>query len=229
MYSFNDFLSEGVNDPAIFKAVIFAGGPGSGKSTTLDYSGLLTLGFRVINSDPMFEKLLDDAGLDKSNPDDINSHKGQLIRAKAKLLTIKQKKWAIDGRLGMIIDGTGADYGKIRTLSTKLKRIGYEVKMVFVNTNLETAQRRNKQRPRSLDAGLVEKNWTEVQRNIPAYKKMFGNDFIEVENNKDDLNLLSINTTPAFAKIKAWSETVPRMPQAKTWIVAKNQQLAKNK
>jgi len=32
MKSFYSFLEEGVNDPAIFKAVFMAGGPGSGKS-----------------------------------------------------------------------------------------------------------------------------------------------------------------------------------------------------
>jgi hypothetical protein len=32
MIKFSQYLSEGINDPAIFKAVFLAGGPGSGKS-----------------------------------------------------------------------------------------------------------------------------------------------------------------------------------------------------
>ena len=225
MLGFNEFLTEGINDPAIFKAVFLAGGPGSGKSTTLQLSGLYTLGFRSINSDPMFEKLLVDAGLDPANPEDISSHKGQLIRAKAKTLTGKQLKMALDGRLGMVIDGTGADFDKIKNQSTAFKRIGYETAMVFVDTNLDTAQARNKSRPRSLDAGLVERNWTEVQRNRENFKKLFGKNFFTIENNRNDLALLAVNSTPAYKKIKVWSEKPPYMPQAKAWMVAQREKV----
>ena len=33
MKKLSDFLNEGVNDPAIFRAIFLAGGPGSGKGT----------------------------------------------------------------------------------------------------------------------------------------------------------------------------------------------------
>ena len=49
-------LMEGVNDPAIFKAVFLAGGPGSGKSFVVGKTALKSLGFRLINSDDAFEK-----------------------------------------------------------------------------------------------------------------------------------------------------------------------------
>lgn len=225
MLSFKDYLTEGINDPAIFKAVFLAGGPGSGKSTTLQLSGLYTLGFRSINTDPMFEKLLDDAGLDKGSPADIASRKGQMLRMKAKVLTGKQLKMALDGRLGIIIDGTGADFEKIKNQSIKLKRIGYETAMVFVDTNLDTAQARNKSRPRSLDAGLVERNWTEVQRNRENFKTLFGKNFFTIENNRNDLALLAMNATPAYKKIKVWSEKPPYMPQAKAWMVAQREKV----
>ena len=44
-------LDEGVNDPGIFKAVILAGGPGSGKSYVAKKMGLKSLGLIVVNSD----------------------------------------------------------------------------------------------------------------------------------------------------------------------------------
>ena len=44
-------LDEGVNDPGIFKAIILAGGPGSGKSYVAQKLGLATMGLRVVNSD----------------------------------------------------------------------------------------------------------------------------------------------------------------------------------
>ena len=48
-------IEEGVNDPAIFKAVFLAGGPGSGKSFIVGKTGLPALGFKVVNSDDAFE------------------------------------------------------------------------------------------------------------------------------------------------------------------------------
>jgi len=34
MQTFKQYINEGINDPAIFKVVFTAGGPGSGKSFT---------------------------------------------------------------------------------------------------------------------------------------------------------------------------------------------------
>ena len=68
-------IDEGVNDPAIFKAVFLAGGPGSGKSFIVGKTGLTPLGFKVINSDDAFEAALKKAGLEMS-PDNIFSPKG---------------------------------------------------------------------------------------------------------------------------------------------------------
>ena len=58
--SFKDFvpLEEGVNDPAIFKAVFLAGGPGSGKSFVVGKSALTSFGLKLVNSDNAFEQAL---------------------------------------------------------------------------------------------------------------------------------------------------------------------------
>ena len=79
-------VNEGVNDPAIFKAVFLAGGPGSGKSFVVGKTGLTALGLKLINSDPAFENLLKKAGLGLT-PDDMFSPKGQDVRIGAKKLT----------------------------------------------------------------------------------------------------------------------------------------------
>jgi len=57
-------LEEGVDDPAIFKAIFLAGGPGSGKSFTVGKTGLTALGFKVVNSDDKFEIALKKADLE---------------------------------------------------------------------------------------------------------------------------------------------------------------------
>ena len=55
---FKDYLTviEGVEDPAIFKAVFLAGGPGSGKSFVVGKTSLKALGFRLINSEALVKK-----------------------------------------------------------------------------------------------------------------------------------------------------------------------------
>ena len=91
MLSFQQFIDEGVNDPAIFKAIFLAGGPGSGKSFIVGKTGLTSMGYKVVNSDDAFEVSLKKAGM-TMNPDDIFSVKGQEIRGKAKRLTAKKQE-----------------------------------------------------------------------------------------------------------------------------------------
>lgn len=219
MISFSTFLQEGINDPAIFKAVFLAGGPGSGKSFIVGQTALIPLGFKLINSDNQFERALEKAGLDKSNPDDIFSPKGQEIRKGAKALTAKQMRYAIDGRLGLVIDGTGKDAAKIKSQATKLKKLGYEVAMIFVNTDLESAQARNLKRDRTLPADEVEKMWNEVQANLGSFQSMFGKNMFIIDNS-DESDYAS-QARKVYAKLKSWTSKAPKMPQAKSWINAR--------
>ena len=57
--------------------------------------------------------------------------------------------------------------------------------MVFVNTNLDVAQKRNMERPRKLPSELVEKSWKEVQNNMAYFQGLFGSsNFLLVDNSK---------------------------------------------
>lgn len=100
-------LGEGPNDPHIFKAIFLAGGPGSGK-TFVQKKLLSSTGLKPVNSDDMYEYLMkaQDLPLD---PDTIASPQGQEIRQKAKGLIKRRQASYLDGRLGLIIDGTGKD------------------------------------------------------------------------------------------------------------------------
>ena len=62
------------------------------------------------------------------------------------------------GRLGMIIDGTDHEYGKIQKNKKHAERLGYDTYMVFNNTSRCGTQERNKKRERQLPTGLVEKS-----------------------------------------------------------------------
>jgi len=175
-------LQEGVYDPNIFKAIFLAGGPGSGKSYVVRRT-TGGLGMKIVNSDDIYEKMLKDAGMD-TTPEDIYSDKGQEIRVKAKGVTKRMQGNFLDGRLGLIIDGTGKDYDKISKQVAGLKSLGYECYMIFVNTSLDTAQAQNKKRKRTLPETEVATMWNEVQQNIGKFQRLFGgSSFIVVDNN----------------------------------------------
>ena len=222
MKTFQDFIKlyEGVEDPGIFKAFYTAGGPGSGKSHVARESGARDMnpyGLKVVDSDPLFTKMLKDAGK-ATTATDIYSDEGQAIRDKAKALIAKQEKNYMEGRLGMLIDGTGKDYNKIKNSSDKLRKIGYDTYMIFVNTSLDVALQRNEARPRSLDEDEVKKMWDAVQKNMGKFQSYFGrSSFLLVDNNHagDDI------FTKIFVEIGKLIDTKPTSRAANAWI--KNQ------
>ena len=209
-------LDEGVNDPAIFKAVFLAGGPGSGKSFIVGKTGLVNIGMKLVNSDDEFERRLKNAGLDAGNPDDIYSPKGQELRGKAKKTTANKQDMYIKGRLGLVLDGTGKDYDKIKKVRDQLVRIGYDTAMIFVNTNLETSLERNRKRDRSLPDDEVKKMWGKVQDNMGKFQKLFGTDFTIVDNS-EGANTPS-ETNAAYKKMVKFAKQPPKTRAAKNWI-----------
>ena len=175
-------LQEGVYDPHIFKAIFLAGGPGSGKSyVTRKVTG--GLGLKVVNSDPHFEKLIKAAGLSLSMPDDEFDSR-EPLRVRAKVVREKQKKNYLEGRLGIIIDGTAKDADKLISQSNGLMSLGYDTHMIFVNTSVDVALQRNAERPRSVPEPVVVDAWKAVQNNIGQFSQHFsGGRFIAVDNN----------------------------------------------
>lgn len=211
-------LNEGINDPGIFKAVFLAGGPGSGKSFIVGRTALTSFGMRVVNSDPAFERALDKAGLDKGNPDDIFSDLGQQVRGKAKALTAMQQAGYMKGRLGLVIDGTGKDYDKIKKQKDKLEAMGYETAMIFVNTDLDTALNRNRLRARSLPDNEVESMWKGVQGNIGKFQSAFKSKMFVIDNS--DGSDFERDVMRAYRTIGTWAKKAPTNSAAKKWISA---------
>jgi adenylate kinase len=209
-------IEEGVNDPAIFKAVFLAGGPGSGKSFIVGKTGLPALGFKVVNSDDAFESAMKKAGMEM-DPDNIFSVQGQELRGKAKKLTAAKQAMYIKGRLGLCIDGTGKDTVKLTNQAKELKKLGYDVAMIFVNTDLATAQARNKARARTLPADEVEKYWTTVQKNIGSFQTMFGKQKFTVVDNSEGKDYQK-ETTRAYREITKFVNAEPDNAIAKKWI-----------
>ena len=215
-------LNEGINDKAIFKAVFMAGGPGSGKSFVADATGLASMGFKLINSDSAFERYLDIAGLDKADPDDVTSPEGQAIRGKAKRVTDTKFNSATNGKLGLVIDGTGRDYVKIQQQQNALRQLGYDCAMIFVNTDLKTALVRNNERAktggRRLSTELVEEYWHDVQNNIGKFQNLFGHSMYIVDNSENSSVEGAIQSV--YKRMTSWAKQPHKNPIAIDWITA---------
>ena len=210
MKTFYD-LQEGLNDPNIFKAFFLAGGPGSGKSYVVRKTTGGT-GLRVVNSDPAFEKLLKDAGMSlKMAGDDPRRDE---VRGKAKELTKKIGKNYIEGRIGLIIDGTGKKYDGIAKQKAELESIGYDCYMIFVNTSLDVALERNLKRERTVPEDITIRSWRAVQNNIGKFNNLFKNGMIIVDNNKADEDII----LSVFRRIRTLLKNKVTNRRAHQWI-----------
>ena len=153
MIKLKSLLPEGIQDKGILKAVFLAGGPGSGKTYVAkqifgipDKFNISMSGMKMVNSDKELKFLLKKFGfgtdLDKM-PDEVfknltgDGPDSSGLRKFAKSLTKERERLYRNGRLGMIIDGTGHDFAKIQSKKKELEDIGYDTYMCMVNTSLE--------------------------------------------------------------------------------------------
>ena len=97
-----------------------------------------------------------------------------------------------------------------------MKKLGYDVGMIFVNTNLETAIARDAKRKRTLGAEKVKVMWQEVQDNIGKFQNFFGGDFTIVDNS-EGANWQKA-TLGAYKKVSKFAKSPVRSPIAKKWI-----------
>ena len=208
MIKLKDLLNEGVYDKGILKAVFMAGGPGSGKSYVASQLfgipkniNVSVAGLKSVNSDTEFEFLLRKYGFETFGtgkldidkwPDDVfdmiaggdEDSEDMTLRKKAKLMTKDRKAKYMEGRLGMIIDGTGHNYAKLSKEKKQLEKLGYDCYMVFVNTSLQVAKERNQARARTLPDNILTKSWKDVQANLGKFQGLFGSNFAVVDNSK---------------------------------------------
>lgn len=239
---FEQFLEEGINDPSILKAFFMAGGPGSGKSyvagelfalpspekyATVSYNN----GLKLVNSDSAFELLLKKANIDMAelmlikDKDPEQWDKAMALRDKAKAITKGTQEMYIDGKLGMIIDGTGKNYKKIEGQVERLRSLGYDCYMVFVNTSLEVALDRNNRRPRKLPKEMVTTMWEEVQQNLGKFQRLFKAKRFEIVDNSKYGNKTPIDLVGK--EIAKFLKQPTSNPIGKQWI--KDQKNSRNR
>ena len=217
MKDFKDFLTEGVYDKHIFKAFFLAGGPGSGKSWVARRT-LGGTGMKVINSDAGFKRYAKQVGLDLERMDKFNDDETRLknkLRERSKRGTKTQLNLAIDGRLGLILDSTARDVDRIEDEKYTMDNLGYDTYMVFVNTSLETALRRNQyvERGRPVPEHIVIKSHKEVQANRRRLMNIFGRNYVEVDNDKD----VDVINSNVYKKIVSLQRIPYSKARAKRW------------
>ena len=205
-------LQEGLYDPNIFKAFFLAGGPGSGKSYV---AGKATggSGLKSVNSDDAFEHMLNKAGLSLKMPPEETEPR-DVVRGRAKEVTAKKQKNFVEGRLGLVIDGTGRDVDKILRQKAKLDELGYDTYMIFVNTSLDVALQRNAERPRSVAEPIVVKSWKDVQNNIGKFSNIFRQGFIVVDNNDAGEDIFN----QVWKRVKGLLRKKVTNTRAKNWM-----------
>lgn len=201
-----EVLTEGPNDPHIFKAIFLIGGPGSGKS----YVGQQLIsgsGLKYVNVDKFFEIFAKQQNVDPT--DLLQDNPEELTRAGK--LTGKQQDLFINGRLGLMIDSTGRRSSRIQATNKLLQDMYYETMAIYVNTDVDVAIRRNMQRPRTVNIEFLKKAHMDTRNNLGLYQSLF-DEMIIVDNSED-----SIDLTEAWKKVQAFINA-PISHQAKQWI-----------
>ena len=226
-----DLLNEGVYDPGILKCIFLAGGPGSGKSKVsreiFGIQGVTSFsasGLKSVNSDTAFEAQLKKNGIDPKDLAKIEKEQPELwdkitkdpkgVRELSKQTTQKIKAFYEEGRLGMIIDGTGDDVLKIQKQKQRAEALGYDTFMVFVNTSLEVAKHRNSMRDRVLPENLLIPIWKDCQNNLGKFQTMFSGNFRIVDNSKDGNNV----TKDIKKNVDNFINSGIRNPIGKQWV-----------
>ena len=174
------------------KVIFLAGGAGSGKGNVISKLGLSNMGFKIVNSDISLEWLKKNHGLPENMNELTKEQRSKLGKLGAEARKIaKRKMMKYQGNAnGVVVDGTGGSVNSMRKLVDSFKEKGYDVSMIFVDTSLDIALKRNRARAeRSLLDVIVKRNHEAVQGNKAEFIKMFGNRFMEV--NTDNITMKS--------------------------------------
>ena len=223
-------LQEGVYDKGILKAFFLAGGPGSGKSYVssklfgFNNSSFSSMGLKYVDQDKLFVQLLKKmdinpknlASIAKDDPDHFNylTNDPSGPRSKGADITDKIKLGYQTGRLGLVIDGTGGNFQSIKEKYDILNSAGYTCYMIFVNTDLETAKKRNSARDRTLPDDVVVDKWKAVQNNLGKFQNLFGDKLIILDNTEGSENILN----SVSKKIRKLVSSPVENPIGKHWI-----------
>jgi predicted kinase len=173
------------------QVIFMVGGPGSGKSSIINGTGLIKNGFKLVNQDISLEqmKILENLPADEKTYDKEQRSLRAKLGWKARKIAEEKMNKYMGRRDNAIIDGTGASFNATRKKMAAFENAGYTVHAIFVNTSKDVALDRNKLRAeRSLPDFIVAKTWDSVQESAAKYKEEFGERVYEINADKLSYN-----------------------------------------
>jgi predicted kinase len=153
--------------PKDLKAVLIAGPSNAGKSQFVKSVIPTEYQKYVLNPDKFYEPELAKVGQGSMDMKDFTPDQLSAA-AKAQAVAVKQYRSELEKAIGekpVILDITGGSYKKVAETKAKLESQGYEVMMVLLYASPYTTLSRNIKRDRSLDPGIVLRNWEDVIKN----------------------------------------------------------------
>ena len=184
--NFEEFLlSESINDKGILKAIFVVGMPGAGKSYTVsNLKGQVSP--KIVNTDVALEFL------SKKTKIPANSETWKTVfRDSTKKMTATMLYNYINGMLPLFIDGTSNDASNVLSRAGILESLGYDVGMIFIDTDIEVAKQRAIERAEKIgltvDPTFIDKVYKESEANKKYFQSKFS--FFKVyENNGQGLD-----------------------------------------
>lgn len=209
-------LNEGIYDKWIFKAIFLAGTPGSGKTTARK---LLMPNFKSLDPDELAVLKMKKEGLSTDyRKRKLEGEKRRDVihtQAKEQMLGGRQRNVLV-GRLPVVVDRTGADYFGVEEHKSKLESLGYETKMIFIDTPLDIAHKRNLERKRKMKPELVNIFHDKVRANVDKFRHLFGSDFIVIDGSKPFAEMKS-DIDVMYKKIAKWMRVPVKNNKAEAW------------
>lgn len=167
-------LTEEKHDKYDGKAIFVIGPPASGKSTFVK-KAIDNLNFKLMDSDTIFERNMSKHNIslkiDALSPKD--TQKKSEILDNAYRLNNKRVRMLITKRIPLIIVRTGRLANSILRTKELMDQQGYDCFLVLINVDEGEAQKRNKERYRTLDQNFFQKSHTGFIRNKEILKKNF--------------------------------------------------------
>lgn len=169
-------LNEGKHDKYDGKAIFVIGPPASGKSTFVK-KAIDNLNFKLMDSDTIFERNMSkhNISLKIDSLSAKDKEKKNEILDDAYYLNHKKVNMLIKNRKPVIIVRTGRLADSILRTKALMDKYNYDYFLVLINVDENEAQKRNKERYRTVDQGFFKQSHVGFIRNKEILKKNFPN------------------------------------------------------
>lgn len=209
MISFKQFVSESIEDKGILKAIFIVGIPGAGKSYTASkLNG--TIAPKIVNTDRATEFLT------KKTGETIDPSNWPKFKDRAHSITKGALGNYLNSMLPLFVDGTSNDASNILQRAGILESLGYDVGMIFIDTQLKTAIERANARVAHTGRKVGEDFIRAVEAQAKENKEFFQSKFKffkTIDNNDGELTDAALKK--AFNEVQQFYEAPVSNPVGK--------------